>query len=69
MSGPGFIAAERPGVCSDCGKVAETRPYGANGARICYECGQKDTAGTERRMAAYLFGETTPPKTDPEKRP
>lgn len=28
-------------VCSECGKVAETRPYEHNGAEICYICAEK----------------------------
>lgn len=27
--------------CEYCGKVADLRPYGKNGERICYECGMK----------------------------
>ncbi len=45
-----MIAVEPPSKCELCGKVAETRPYGPNGGRICFECGQKDLAGTEARM-------------------
>lgn len=48
-AGPDFI-------CALCGKIAETRPYGPNGEEICYECGMKDRAGTERMMGIKLFG-------------
>lgn len=57
MSLPGVICVEPPRECELCHKVAETRPYGPNGARICFQCGQLDPKGTERRMTAYLFGE------------
>jgi hypothetical protein len=56
MSLPGVICQERDRECELCGKIEETRPYGPNGQRICFSCGQLDKAGTERRMAAYLFG-------------
>jgi hypothetical protein len=53
------IAAEPDGRCELCGSIAETRPYGPNGERICYECGQKNLAVTERQMRRVLFGEET----------
>ena len=53
-----IIATEPDGVCELCGKTAETRPYGPRGERICYECGQKDKATTERQMKRILFGES-----------
>lgn len=46
---------DRP--CELCGKIAETRPYGPKGERICFECGQKDAVGTEARMVKMLYGE------------
>jgi len=55
-----IIAAEDDDVCELCGKVAETRPYGPNGERICYECGMKDKATTEKVMGKVLFGDTKP---------
>lgn len=43
-------------VCEQCGKVAELRPYGKNGASICYECGMLDEKETEKNMKRILFG-------------
>lgn len=60
MSGRGYIAAENPRVCELCGQVAETRPYGPWGERICFACGQKDPETTERRMREYLWGDRPP---------
>jgi hypothetical protein len=57
VGGVPVIVAEPPGKCEQCGKIAETRPYGPNGENICYECGQKDVATTERMMDKVLFGE------------
>jgi hypothetical protein len=44
------------GPCAYCGKVDELRPYGKNGACICYDCGQKNIDETNANMGAYLFG-------------
>jgi hypothetical protein len=57
MSGRGFIAQQPDEVCEMCGKVDECRPYGPNDENICFECAMKDEATTERKMAAYIFGE------------
>lgn len=40
--------------CELCGVVAELRPYGANHERICFDCGMKDMATTERMMGQAL---------------
>ncbi len=58
MSGRGFIAQQPDEVCEMCGKVDECRPYGPNDENICFDCAMKDEATTERKMAAYIFGET-----------
>jgi hypothetical protein len=59
MSGPGFIAEEKEQVCEMCGNVDECRPYGANDEQICFDCAMKDVETTNRKMAAYIFGETS----------
>jgi hypothetical protein len=61
MSGLGFIAQQADEVCEICGKVDECRPYGPNDENICYDCATKDEeskAIAERKMSAYIFGET-----------
>jgi hypothetical protein len=57
MSGRGIIAQQPDEVCEMCGKVDECRPYGPNDENICFDCAMKDEATTERKMAAYIFGE------------
>lgn len=52
-----IICAEDDEKCELCGIVAETRPYGPRGERICYPCGKKDPKTTERQMNRVLFGE------------
>lgn len=44
--------------CELCGKVAELRPYGPRGENICFECGMKNKATTERQMNRVLYGDT-----------
>ncbi len=57
MSSRGIIAQQADEVCEMCGAVDECRPYGPNDENICFDCAMKDKATTERKMAAYLFGE------------
>lgn len=57
MSGRGVIAQEPEQMCEMCGKVDECRPYGPNDEQICFDCAMKDKETTERKMAAYIFGE------------
>jgi hypothetical protein len=57
MSGPGVIAQQGDEVCEMCGKVDECRPYGPNDENICFDCGMKDPATTEKKMGQYIFGE------------
>jgi len=56
MSGPGFIAPEPPGRCEMCGKRAELRPYGPNGANVCFDCGIKDEPTAARLFAKRVLG-------------
>jgi hypothetical protein len=57
VSGPGVIAPEANAACELCDKVAELRPYGPNGERVCFQCGMKDKAAAERGMRRYIYGE------------
>lgn len=51
------IAVTPPATCDLCGKHDELRPYGPNGENICYDCGLKDPAMTEKRLGHVLFGD------------
>lgn len=55
--GNAWIVPEPDGRCDLCGAVEETRPYGPNGENICFDCGMKDEAATQRRMGVVLFGD------------
>ena len=57
MSGFGIIQEESPCACQMCGVIDECRPYGPNDEEICFDCAMKDVETTERKMAAYIFGE------------
>ena len=56
INGIPVIFAEPPQKCEMCGKIAETRPYGKDGAEVCFECGMKDKATTEKMCKKILFG-------------
>ena len=43
--------------CSVCGKIAELRPYGKNGAWVCFECGMKDEEEATRQFAKLIEGD------------
>lgn len=49
-----FIREEKPQQCDDCGKIAELRPYGKNGACICFECGEKDPEMTKQMCIKHI---------------
>jgi ribosomal protein L37AE/L43A len=41
-----YVSIEKPEKCEYCGKLDELRPYGKNGANICFKCGMKDAKTT-----------------------
>ncbi len=57
VNGRTIICSEEDTACTECGKVAETRPYGHKGARVCYDCGMKNEQRTQHNMEVVLFGE------------
>ncbi len=58
MTSRGIICEEPPRMCEMCGAIEECRPYGSNDEQICFECAMLDEATTERKMAAYIFGDS-----------
>ena len=42
-----IIKEEKPQQCDYCGDIAELRPYGKNGAAICFKCAMADEKTTE----------------------
>ena len=51
-----IISEEKPQQCDDCGKIDELRPYGKNGAKICFDCGMKYPKIVKHNMNIILFG-------------
>ena len=51
-----LIEPEKPGQCATCGDMAELRPYGPNGSKICFPCGMLNPAETERQYTKRLKG-------------
>ena len=47
----GYIIIEHtpPATCELCGTVAELRPYGPKGAKVCYQCAMNDPETTEAK--------------------
>ena len=42
------------GKCSDCGNIDELRPYGKNGAFVCFDCAMKDEEEAKRQFGKIL---------------
>lgn len=49
-----LIEVEPPAKCELCGKVAELRPYGPGGKRICFRCMKLDEPGAMNRLARLM---------------
>ncbi len=50
------VEAETPQQCDYCGQVAELRPYGKDGACICFPCGQKNPEETRANFLKLSEG-------------
>lgn len=46
--------------CEECGKIDECRPYGENGAMICFECGQKNPERTLANFNELIMSKVKP---------
>lgn len=56
VNGVSVIEEEPDFICSECGAIAETRPYGKDGAEICASCGDKIPDIVKHNMGIKLFG-------------
>jgi hypothetical protein len=52
------ISAENESKCEDCGRVDELRPYGKNGANVCFDCAMKDEANAAAMFEKRLRGDS-----------
>lgn len=48
------IENESDRECSVCHASAECRPYGKNGALVCFECAMKDEAEANRQFGKLI---------------
>jgi hypothetical protein len=55
-----------PEPCEYCGTVDELRPYGKDGAKICFECGMKpeNIKTTEEMFGKVLSGDSERPSKE-----
>lgn len=53
------IESEPEDTCEYCGAHKETRPYGKNGARICFKCAMKpeNKEETDKNFGLVLRGD------------
>lgn len=49
------IVWEKPQQCDLCGKIAELRPYGPKGEKVCFSCMMKDEAAAIEQFRKRLF--------------
>lgn len=56
MTRLGIIEAEKPQQCDLCGTIAELRPYGPKGEKVCVDCGSKDKAAMVRGVSRLVLG-------------
>ena len=48
------IVATPPGICEDCSEKKELRPYGKDGAFICFDCAMKDESSAEGQFQKLI---------------
>lgn len=54
-----------PATCELCGTMAELRPYGPGGAKVCYPCAMKDRETMEAKAAEAARRVVTLALSDP----
>jgi hypothetical protein len=54
-----YVLQEEPQKCEYCGRIAELRPYGKNGANICFKCGMENIKTTEAEFGKRIAGVDT----------
>ena len=53
-----FITGENSAKCEDCGRMDELRPYGKNGANVCFDCAMKDEANAAEMFRKRVDGDS-----------
>jgi hypothetical protein len=54
----GHPAEAKPQKCEDCGVMDELRPYGKNGAMVCFDCAMKDEKNATAMFKKQLDGDS-----------
>lgn len=49
-----IIEQQEEDICELCGDVAELRPYGPRGERVCYSCMKKDEPAAQAAFSKLL---------------
>lgn len=49
-----IISSERPQQCDLCLKIAELRPYGPKGEKVCFECMMKNESAAKKQFQKRL---------------
>jgi RNA polymerase-binding transcription factor DksA len=52
------IEVERGAKCEDCGKIEELRPYGINGANVCFDCALKNEENAREMFVKRFRGDS-----------
>lgn len=48
------IEQQAPQGCEYCSEIKELRPYGKNGANICFQCAMKDESEAKKQFSKRL---------------
>lgn len=52
------LVPEVPRICSMCEQLEECRPYGHNGADVCFSCSETIQEIVNHNITIILFGES-----------
>ena len=53
-----IIVTEPKAKCEECGAVDELRPYGKNGANVCFDCAMKDEDNAKAMFVKRMNGDS-----------
>lgn len=56
VNGVLVIEVQEPEKCELCGGIAECRPYGPKGEKVCFGCAMKDLPAARRAFLQRLNG-------------
>jgi ribosomal protein L37AE/L43A len=59
MTNVSIVDARGNKPCRVCGRIDELRPYGKNGAWVCFDCGMMDEGEAQRQFDKPLSADLT----------